>query len=105
MRTDTILLPSRLQLEMRGTGLAALIATQPADPPWPAKRAWLAVVHEMNDQNGHPHKVIEAARDPLKRSGGMRDEDAIARIAAEAKARAEQARLDGQARNRTAGAA
>lgn len=80
----------------------ALIATQHADPPWPVVRVWLAVVHEIGDPHGHPRSLIEAARDPMRQGSGRRDEDAIARIAAEAKARAEQARADGQARNRGA---
>ena len=87
------------------TWTGALIATQHADPPWPWSRVWLAVVHEMGDRTGHPHKVIEAARDPLKRPGGVRrDEGAIARIQAEMEARAEEARIRGQERKR-AGAA
>lgn len=79
----------------------ALIAAHHAGWDWP--KTFVAATRLMADEDALPKDLTEATRDPLKRPGGPpRDEDAIARIQADMEARAEQARADGQARNRGA---
>jgi hypothetical protein len=72
--------------------VGALIATQHADPPWPAVRVWLAVAHEIGDEQGHPRHLIEAARAPLGPGSAPGDiPAAVAPMLDEVRARAAEA--------------